>query len=535
MIKKILILAVIAVSICAGTWRLEVFFNNDRHGTIEPGLATFMNPETPPPLGGLPSEFAVVEARRERAKSLGEGFLYLDQGDIYQGAPVGSLTKGMAIVEAYNILMPDAVTIGNHEFDDGLDNLLALVSASKFPWLAANLIEISTGRHPEGVLPFIIREFPLPKGNSLRVGIIGITTGDTKRMSFPEHTGNIDILDEVETANAYAESLRTHHDVDFVILSCHIGLPFDARKTYTELGASSAQYDEGHYGGIDMVKLASRLEGVDVAFGGHIHIGYDLPWEDPTTHVLVFQNYARGTGFGGVRFVFDIDSKVFIGYEPIATNRTLATLFADEFWPDKDMLALVDSLQKDAEGGLAEVIGRAEAFLPRGDATTNRVGHIVCDAMIEATGADVSISNMGGVRAELPAGEITRKDVFAVMPFDNKIVVVPVTGQAVVEIVERIAGKYSGTLIGGMKVRYAPETGSIAEMTIGGAPVDSSATYRFATTDYVYYSYGVPQFEAVPSERVTFTGTLLRTAIERWITVHSPVSPAVDDRWIFIE
>ncbi len=533
MIKKTAIFLLITVVCALGSegWRLNVIFNNDRHGGIEPAPATFMNPETPPPLGKLPSEAAVVADRRAQSAERGEGFLYLDQGDIYQGAPVGSLTKGEAIVEAYNLLLPDIVTIGNHEFDNGLDNLLGLVEASNFTWLSANTIDLSTGEPLKGVKPYIIKDFTLPDGSTLRVGIIGITTIDTKYMSFPENTAGIEILDEVETANLYADSLKTHYGADFVIASCHMGLPFDARAAYTQLNETSAQFDEGHYGGIDMVEMAGRLKNVDVAFGGHIHIGYSTPWEDPRTHVLVFQNYAQGTGFGGVSFVFDVGSKVFLGYEPIATDNCLATLFSEEFWPNPEMLALVDSLAGESEKGLAEVVGSATAFLPRGDAAQNRVGHITCDAMIEATGADISTTNMGGVRAEIAAGDITKKAVFEVMPFDNKLVVVPVTGKEVVEIVERMAGKYSGALVGGMKVLFDPRSKRVVELSIGGARVDSSAVYNFATTDYVYYSYGIPQFEAVAVDRVKFTGLLARDAIERWIAAHSPVEPGVDDRW----
>jgi 2',3'-cyclic-nucleotide 2'-phosphodiesterase (5'-nucleotidase family) len=527
----ILILLVFGIAQAAQSWRLNVIFNNDRHGSLAAADATFMNPETPPPLGKFASETAVVGDMREYSTANGEGFLYLDQGDIYQGAPVGSLSKGMAIVAAYNILMPDVVTVGNHEMDDGFDNLKSLVAASEFDWLSANLIDNITGKHVEGIKPFVIKEFSISGVNKIKVGIIGITTKDTKSMSFPENTAQIEILDEVKTANAYAETLRTKHDVDFVILSCHMGLPFDPKAAYSQIGESAAQYDEGHYNSVNMIEMASKLEGVDVAFGGHIHIGYKKPWEDPNTHVLVFQNYAHGTGFGGVSFIFDPESKVFLGYEPIAKDNDLVTLFSDEFWPDKDMEATVESLQAESNKGLDEVIGEATAFLPRGEASVNRVGHIVCDAMIEATDADVSISNMGGVRAEIPAGPITRKDVFNVMPFDNKVVSMPLSGKEIVEVVERMAGKYSGALIAGAEVIYDPESGKIVEMRIGGSPVDSSATYRLAATDYVYYSYGVPQLDALPKESVAFTGILLRTAIEKWISDHTPISPDVDERW----
>jgi len=534
LVLTILLIAV-AISFAGEPWRLTVMFNNDRHGGMAPGEATFMNPETPPPLEKLPAEARLIGKYREIAKENNEGFLYLDQGDVYQGAPVGSLTRGEAIVVAYNTFMPDAVTVGNHEFDDGMDNFLSMLESSDFTWLGANLIDVETDQIIEGLEPYIIREFDMGNGKMLKVGIIGVTTKDTKTMSFPENTAGFKILDEAETANRYAKELREEHRVDFVIVSSHIGLPFDAMEAYQATAEIGAEHDEGHYGGMDQVELASKVEGVDVIFGGHIHVGYHRPWEDPRTHTLVFQNYAHGTGVGAIRFKFDPETKIFMGYETLAKDDALVTLFGDEFWPDPEMAQLVDSLQKDAEKGLAEVVGEADGMLNRGGAQSNRVGHLVCDAMIDATGADVSTTNMGGVRAEIGAGPITRADVFNVMPFDNKVVVVPLTGQEIVEVIQRLAGKYTGALAGGIEVVYLTEEGAVQSMTIGGEPVDSAKTYKLATTDYLYYSYGIPQLEAVPKSKVEYTGMLLRDAIERYIKKISPVSPKVDDRWKNIE
>jgi acetyl esterase/lipase len=86
------------------------------------------------------------------------------------------------------------------------------------------------------------------------------------------------------------------------------------------------------------------------------------------------------------------------------------------------------------------------------------------------------------------------------MPFDNKIVVIPLSGKDVVGTIARMAGKHSGALIGGAKVLYDSKSGNIQKMTIGGVPIDSAATYQLATTDYVYYSYNISQLEAVPKE-----------------------------------
>ncbi len=538
-ITLLLLLLTSAIVMAADPWELIVFFNNDRHGGIAKSEATFMNPETPPPLGNFSSETAVIERYRDYAEQTGNAVLVLDQGDFWQGAPVGTLTEGEAVVRAFNRLGITSTVIGNHEFDAGHENVERLIEMAEFPILAGNLFvnEEETELFP-GIKPFIIKEFDIPDGKRIKVGIIGITTRDTKGMSLPGNTDVLTVGDEIKYAQIYADSLRKL-GVDFVMLSGHMGLPFDANETYMKMKkdeAEQANPEDTPYYSTNYVELAHNVTGIDVAFGGHIHVGYHEPWEDSKTHMMVFQNYAQGSGLGGVKFLFDRETGIFLGYEPLAKNDAIFTLFSDDFWPEPEMEKYIDSLALDAEKNLMKVIAKSEGQLERGDATSNKVGHIVCDAMIEATGSDISIVNMGGIRASLPNGNITRKDVFTVMPFDNKIVNVRMPGRDAMAVIERIAGKYGGALIGGVKVRYNgenPEGERIVSIVDSetGEPIDPDKEYVFSTNDYIFYSYGIPQFTDAPDEKVKFTGILLRTAIEDYLKNHSPISPETDDRW----
>jgi 2',3'-cyclic-nucleotide 2'-phosphodiesterase (5'-nucleotidase family) len=210
-------------------------------------------------------------------------------------------------------------------------------------------------------------------------------------------------------------------------------------------------------------------------------------------------------------------------------------MFAYDFPLDPDMEYLVDSLTFDAEKNLLIVIAETDGPINRGDAASNRVGQIVTDAMIMATGADASIVNMGGVRAEMPSGNITKKDVFAVMPFDNKIVSVKLSGADIAAVIERMAGKYGGALVGGVNVEYNPEKPEgerIRKLTLkDGTKVEPDKEYTMATNDYVFYSYTIPQFLNAPKEKTDYTGIMLRTAMEEWMKKNSPVKSAADNRW----
>ncbi|MFP4460555.1 MAG: bifunctional metallophosphatase/5'-nucleotidase [Candidatus Zixiibacteriota bacterium] len=520
------------------TFDIVVFYNNDRHGGIAKGYATFMNPETPPPLGKYASEAMLIKKYRELSQKHNFEVMILDQGDIWQGAPVGTLTDGEAVIHAYNLMQPDAVIVGNHEFDSGAENMDRLIEMADFPILACNLFvnEEETKLYP-GVKPYIIKEYDMWNGDILKVGIIGLTTQDTKGMSLPGNTDILTVGDEIKYAQMYSDSLKKL-GCDFIILSAHVGLPFDAREGYLNKikeETEQANPEDTPYKSTGYLDIASEVEGVDVAFGGHIHVGYHEPWEDPNTHMMVFQNYGHGTGTGAVRFKFDPESKVFMGYEPIAENDALITLFSDDFWPDPDVDRYVDSLAQDAEKHLETVIAKSEGLINRGDATSNKVGHIICDAIVEASGCDVANVNMGGVRASLPSGSITKKDVFTVMPFDNKIVVVQLSGKDLKAVIERMAGKYGGALIGGARIKWdsdKPEGERIVSFKIDGQEVQDDKQYEFGVNDYIFHSYGIPQLKDAPDDKVKHTGILLRTAIEDWLKKHSPISPGTDDRWV---
>jgi len=113
--------------------RVTVVFTNDIHGGIMRSEADFLNPEFPPSLGGATSAYKIISALRERAKKDGQSMFIIDAGDIYQGAPIGTVTKGEAIVEYFNKIGMNAVVVGNHDLDQGFWTLDSMIVHSNFP------------------------------------------------------------------------------------------------------------------------------------------------------------------------------------------------------------------------------------------------------------------------------------------------------------------------------------------------------------------------------------------------------------------
>ena len=490
-----------------GVMRLSVVYTNDLHGGIDPTGATFMNREFPPPLGGGASAATYIEKLRERARVEGGHVLLMDQGDIFQGTPVGNYRKGEAIVEFFNHVGLDEWTIGNHDFDEGFENLRHLIGLAQMPVISANVVSADSGEPIEGVAPYIMKDY-----DGVKVAIIGLTTTDTPKMAFPEHVGGIEFLPEIETLRKYVAEVR-EKGADLVFVSGHLGLPYDPVVAYEELMRSeegrsvdAQEPVEERKWGPSAMEIVHEVPGVDVLFGGHIHRGFDNPWEEPSTHTLVFQTYGRGTGLGHVDLLIDRKTKAVVGYELPSYRGGLITLFEDEWWPDDEASALIDSMIAEAEQGMDEVIGTTEVDLTRGGEGETRMGNLVCDAMLEEVNADFAFSNLGGIRDEIPAGTITPRSVFRVLPFGNRLAVFEIDGRLLKEILEyRVSDDHHGLYIAGGKVVYSKRRADydrVVKLEVGGEPWRPDKIYRVVTTDFLAAgNAGLYMLPGVPEEQ----------------------------------
>jgi 5'-nucleotidase/UDP-sugar diphosphatase len=519
--------------------KLSVIFTNDIHGGIDPTGATFMNREFPPPLGGGASAYAYIERVRELAAAGGNHVLVIDEGDIFQGTPVGNYRKGEAVVEYFNHIGLDLWTIGNHDFDEGSDNLWHLIKMSNMPVLSANLVWAATKEPIEYVKPFVIKDY-----DGIKVAIIGLTTTDTPKMAFPEHVAGVEFLPELETTAKYVKEVRDL-GADIVLVSGHVGLPYDPSAAYRELidseeqqmgsGDLSAPVEESKWGP-SVMEIVHAVPGIDVFFGGHIHKGFDKPWEEPTTHTVVFQTYGRGTGLGHVDLLIDRKTKTLAGYELADYRGGLITLFEDEWWPDAETATMINGMVADAEKGMDQVIGSTKNDLTRGGEGETRMGNLVCDAMREELAGDFAFANLGGIRDEIPAGPITPRQVFRVLPFGNTLMALDIDGRLLKEILEyRVSDDHHGLYISGAKLVYnktRPDYDRLTFLTIGGEPWRPDKIYRVITTDFLASgNAGLYMLPTVPDNQKMRTSTTDMDAVVRYVERHSPLEIEVDGRW----
>ena len=522
-----------------GLVRLSVIFTNDIHGGIDRSGATFMNREFPPPLGGAASAATYIGALRERAKAEGGYVLIMDQGDIFQGTPVGNFRNGEAVIEYFNQMDVDLWTVGNHDFDEGFENLWDLIEISEMPVLSANLVWAESREPVEHVMPYVIKEY-----GGIKVAIIGLTTTDTPKMAFPDHVEPIAFLDEIETARKYVKEVRDK-GADLVFVSGHMGLPYDPEFGYMEMVEEEEEREaesvreplEERKWGPSAMEISHYAPGIDVFFGGHIHKGFDKPWEEPTNHTLHFQTYGRGSGVGHIDLLIDPVTKTLAGYELPSYRGVLMTLFEDEWWPEDVMATMVEARVAEAEQGMDRVIGHTNVDLTRGGEGETRMGNLVCDAMREEVTADFAFTNLGGIRDEIPAGTVTPRQVFRVLPFGNSLMVFEMDGRLLKEVIEyRVSAGHHGVYMAGGKIIYnktRPDYDRITYFEVGGEPWDPDRIYRVVTSDFLATgNAGLYMLPLVPEEKKMRTSTTCMDAAVHYIERHSPIGNTMDGRWI---
>jgi 2',3'-cyclic-nucleotide 2'-phosphodiesterase (5'-nucleotidase family) len=524
-----------------GVQRLHLLWTNDLHGHIAPEGARFMNPNFPPPLGGAASAAAYIKRIREEAAANGEAVMLIDVGDMFQGTPVGTKTQGTAVIDYFNSIGYDLAVPGNHDFDLGRENAARLAKLADFPWLCANLVEQDSREIVDWCRPTLMLE-----RGGLKIGVVGIITPATIAMSFPANIAGLAFLPMAETVARYRDELR-EQGADLVLLAIHEGLPRDAlaqwRRQHDVVDENAdrtgerSSYGTASGGHLDLMGLVGQVPGIDIAVGGHTHQGYPEPWVDPVNHTICFETFGNGSSLGHAILEVDRQTRTLLGWKAPHDRGTIVTLFEDEIWPDPATAEVIRPHRERTEAEMGRVLGRLAANAPRGGPGANLVGNLVTDAMLDHFQAEFAVQNLGGLRADLVAGDVTARDVFSVLPFGNDVVVAQIPGDLLRRILERkVASTSSGLCIAGGEVVFnssRPDGERLCRFTIGGQPLDPQRKYRVAVSSYLMAgNSGMDLLTTVPETDVELTQITDAEALEAYLGKHSPVRPRLDDRWV---
>jgi 2',3'-cyclic-nucleotide 2'-phosphodiesterase (5'-nucleotidase family) len=504
MIKRAFIISWLLLSLavfCRGENRqhLVILHTNDIHGHLAQEEAWWLNPNFPPPVGNAAAAATIIREEKESAASQGYGLLLLEGGDIFQGTPVGEFTRGQAVVEYMNLMGYDAMTIGNHDYDKGTEVLRPLIDLARFPVLGANIVD-SVSRQTVDYL----QQFTVVERGGIKIGIFGITTHYMRGMATPEHIKGLDFTKESATAQKMVDTLKAL-GVDIIIALSHAGFRHDKA-------------------------IADTVAGIDVIVGAHSHTGLRQAYEDPAHHTIIVQTFGNLSTIGRLELSIDPVSKKIMGY-----TSKLQELSTEEVHKDTTVTALIEKWRAAAEAGFDSVIGYAQEDIGRGGDgdKESTMGNLICDAMIEATGADFAFQNTSGIKGDFVKGEVTYRDVYKVDAFGNYIVTMDMTGTQVLKICETsVLGYHAIFQVGGMKMKFdakKPAWQRVVSVTVRGEPIDTAKIYKIATNNFLGAGGGNYKiFQEGKNRNDTYVE--LRQALADFIKKHSPLEYRLEGR-----
>ena len=458
----------------ADTIKVRVYHTNDVHGWIMPRPDRFQKAR----LIGGGAALAALIAKDEGPK------LILDAGDWWQGTPEGNLTKGEAVADVFNAVGYDAIVIGNHEYDDGGDALRSLIGKMKMPVLSANTYGADNKPVP-WVQPWIVKEVA-----GVKFGIFGLTTSNMLRLAFPKNILGLDFRREVVGARGAVKALKKR-GATVIIAVTHIGVEGENQKF------------EGDQ------TLAREVPGIDLIVGGHSHTFLTRPIRGENgTLIVQAGHYLIKAG----RAELEIDPKT---KTVVASSDELLDLWPDRLGEDAAVKAIV-ARHQEAVGKIFEtVIATAPALMGRDAERESALGDWMADCYKENLGTDVALQNGGGIRAELPAGPVTLRSIFNVMPFDNALVKLTMKGADLRAVFDHGVGMGKIAQVSGADLEYRrpkPAGERIAAASVGGAPLDDAKLYTIATLDFLTSGGdGYSVFDRFVSSEAT--GVLARDAL----------------------
>lgn len=470
--------------------KITIVHLNDIHGRVEKDTRD----------GSI--GFPRLKTKLDELRAEDPNLLLLNAGDTLHGTVLVNVTKGATMVGLMNTLGFDAMVPGNHDFNHGYERLLELRDLADFPMVGANIMKED---ETSDFVPYTIIE----KIPGVKIGIFGLGTDETKFKSHPDNTKGIEFADPIETAKRIVKELK-EKEVDIIIALVHLGNEGTTTVTSREVGEA--------------------VEGIDLIVDGHSH--EKLNEEVGDALLVQAGEYVKNIGI------------VELEIENGKISKKTASLFtyeqAQELEEDAEMLKEIEKINTENEPILSVVVGKtavdlegAREFVRIGE--TN-LGNLIADAMVEATGADIGFTNGGGIRASIPAGDITVGDIMTSFPFNNFLSVIEITGSEVMEALEKGVDSYPEQAghyphVSGMKYKFDPskEVGSrIVEVIVNNEPIDLEKTYKLVTNDFI--AIGGDGYTMFIGKPIIAEGALLSDALIEHVKALGELNPVVEGR-----
>lgn len=449
--------------------------------------------------------------QRERAKS--GRVLHLDSGDCFQGAIIFNEFAGEAEMRTMTEVGLDAAVIGNHEFDDGANNLAAQAYAhAGFDLLAGNYDFESSAQPWANTLEELTKPSMLYDLDGLKVGVIGLANLSSLNSIHDEDNSlGVTVIHEYDVVREEGQKLRDQ-GADLIVVVSHMGLDDD-------------------------LELAAEMDEVDIILGGHHHVAIDPPLVVTNRHTGKRIPVVHSGAFA--KFVGRVDLVVRDG-QILSHSYQLFPISSDTVL-DED--PAVSEILEDYEEALEQkyrtdqILGRATSELTRYGSTggDSMLGNFAADAMRDYPGVEteVALTNTLGIRADIPEGDITVDMLFNSMPFDNTITTMYLSGREIQELLDYVAyrsserGCNSQAQVAGIAFTLNCRTQLAEDITINGDPLNLDSSYELATNNYI--AHGGSGFYMLERNTTQFdTGVSIRDVVRASIqSLHELPQPGI--------
>ena len=457
---------------------------------------------------GIDQGFGYVGLQQIRDSLTAQGYetILVDEGDAVQGEPIGTLTKGEAVIDLMNAAHYDVAIPGNHEFDYGMERFFELTEKAEFPYVSCNF-------NYKGELVF--KQYVIKECAGMKIAFVGVTTPKSITSSAPayfqdENGEFVYGFMQDESGQKLYDAVQTAVDAaredgaDLVYLLGHLG---------NEASCSPWTYAE----------VISHTNGIDVMLDGHSHDTEQIVMKNKDGKNVV--RSACGTKLGCIGYsrisaqkkivetdIYKWENSV-SAPELLNLNNAMSAPVREAIEKNQekmqqkvatsDALLTVYASEKDENGNRVRMIRRGETNL----------GDFCTDAYLYSTGADIALMNGGGIRQDIAAGDVTYGDIIKVHPFGNQVCVVRATGQQIVDALEwgahAVSGEFGGFLqVAGIRyeIDLSVPSGCVTDenglfvgvegeyrvknVFVGDEPIDPNKYYTVAGTDYTLINHG---------------------------------------------
>jgi len=449
---SLLAFLLIISSVCfifAAQKEIVVLSINDFHGSLAPAGKNVGAAK-------LADAFKVEKAKNP------EGTIIVAVGDSYQGSAMSNLLYGEPVSAVFKEIGIELSAVGNHEFDWGIDRITKWAEDSGLTFIASNIYDKRTNEPVEWAKPYVI----LDKAG-VKVGFVGLTSPETAYKALKANVENYDFKDPVATLIDWVPKVKAA-GADLIIALTHLGAFQDAEGKITGEAADLFQ-----------------VEGVDAVISAHTHQRISGLVDGKP----LVQAYYNGRTIAKMTFVFDENNKL------VSAEPSLDNLFerADTLKDDANTLAIYTKYEEELGPVLGKVLGRTTVELDHDRyAGPSLLGEWSCEVMREKVGVQIAMTNGGGLRVPVPAGEITAGILYEVMPFDNTLYTMKLSGADVKANIEHgIMNDDIGWIqISGVMVTYNKEAEAgnrITSMVLeDGTPIEMDKYYTVVTNDFMF-------------------------------------------------